>query len=202
MSQAGATLDFLVEAQALNGQRLRNYDNDTANYANTALLESVARNTPADQPSDNFATRWQATLPDVWNAGQLLASVTDGSLSKRSDMQPDGPFAQVEVGLQVTSEMDARDFAPGAKTLVTLSGDAAPLTGSLELRYGRLVLDNSYGPETENLPVSLRAEYWNGDLFTTHGLDQCTGYAPAELAIVSYIDPITTTADGAAAAPC
>ncbi|MGQ4276690.1 DUF6701 domain-containing protein [Pseudidiomarina sp. E22-M8] len=198
MSQAAVGLDFLVEAQALNGQRLRNYDNDGANYASTAILQSVARNTPTDQAVDAFATRWQATLPEVWTAGQLLTSTTDASLGKRSDDQPDGPFEQVEVGLQVASEMDARDFPASAKTLVTLSGDAVPLTGSVELRYGRLVVDNSYGPETENLPVSLRAEYWNGDLFTTNTLDQCTGYAPTELAIVSYIDPITTSADGAA----
>ncbi|WP_301898420.1 DUF6701 domain-containing protein [Pseudidiomarina terrestris] len=194
MGDTGVNLDALVEAQALAGQRLRNYG---SNYANTAVLESVARNTPADQPTDNFVTRWQASLPTAWTTGQLLIAVTNATLSRRADAQPDGPFEQVEVGLQVASEMDNRDFPSGDATLATIAGDAVPLSGSLLLRYGRLVLDNSYGPESENLPVALRAEYWNGALFTTHGLDQCSEYAPTELSVVDYIDPITTSADGA-----
>ncbi|CAB0150564.1 hypothetical protein PSI9734_01003 [Pseudidiomarina piscicola] len=193
MDHAGIGIDAIVEARAVNGQRLRNYG---SNYASTAVLQSVIRNTPADQASDDFSSRWQASLPSLWDTGQLVISLSDASLLKRSDEAPDGPFDDIEVGLQVLSELDNRDFKSSAKTLSTLAGDGVPLDGSLQLRYGRLTLDNSYGPETETLPVALRAEYWNGELFTTHGLDSSTPYAPGALSVVDYLDPITTSAGG------
>ncbi|WP_417683160.1 DUF6701 domain-containing protein [Pseudidiomarina aquimaris] len=194
MGDAAALLDATIEARSVDGFRLYNYGE---NYNGTAVLTSVARNTPADTSTDEFISRWQATLPTTWVEGQLLIASTDATLQKRSDVAPDGPFAAMDIGLQVASEIDSRDFASAQKTLTTLSGDAVPLSNQLNMVYGRLALDNTYGPETANLPVALRAEYWNGDLFATHAADQCTGYAPSELAVVDYIDPITTSAGGA-----
>ncbi|RUO62428.1 DUF6701 domain-containing protein [Pseudidiomarina insulisalsae] len=195
MDHNAATLDATVEARSVGGLRLYNYG---ANYNGTAVLTSVARNTPADTAADNFATRWQATLTDTWNEGQLIIASSDATLQKRADATPDGPYDTVAVGLQVSSEIDNRGFASAQQTLTTQSGDAVPLNDELTFVYGRLALDNSYGPETANLPVALRAEYWNGELFVTQTNDQCTSYAPAELAVVVYIDPITTSAGGSA----
>ncbi|WP_417687482.1 DUF6701 domain-containing protein [Pseudidiomarina sp.] len=194
MGDTAALLDATLEARSVDGFRLYNYGEY---YTGTAELTSVARNTPADVATDNFATRWQATLPTAWVDGQLLIASTDATLQKRSDLVPDGPFNTLEIGLQIVNEIDGRDFQAAQKTLTTWSGDAVPLSSQLNMVYGRLALDNTYGPETANLPVILRAEYWNGELFTTQATDQCTSYAPAELAIVDYIDPITTTAGGA-----
>ncbi|WP_258239833.1 DUF6701 domain-containing protein [Pseudidiomarina homiensis] len=194
MGDAAALLDATLEASSVDDLRLYNYGEY---YVGTAVLTSVVRNTPTDTSTDDFASRWQATLPTTWIDGQLLLAVNDATLQKRADLTPDGPFTTIEVGLQVASEIDNRDFLPAQVTLTTLSGDAVPLSGELNLVYGRLALDNSYGPESSNLPVALRAEYWNGELFTTHPADQCSGYDPANLAVVDYIDPITTTPGGA-----
>lgn len=194
MGDAAANLDALIEARSIGGLRLYNYGEF---YNGTAELRSVARNTPADTAADNFATRWQATLPLTWIDGQLRVTTADATLQKRSDNEPDGPFAALEVGLQVASEIDNRDFEAAQVTLSTLSGDAVPLSQQLSMVYGRIALDNVYGPETADLPIDVRAEYWNGTLFTTQRADDCTGYDPADLAIIDYIDPITTTAGGA-----
>lgn len=194
MGDAAALIDATIEARSVAGLRLYNYGE---HYVGTAALTSVARNTPADVTADNFATRWQATLPTTWVDGQLLIASTDATLKKRADLTPDGPFSALDVGLQVASEIDNRDFDPAQITLTTLSGDAVPLNEQLNMLYGRLALDNTYGPETADLPVVLRAEYWNGELFATQQNDQCSSYDPANLAIVEHIDPITTSAGGA-----
>jgi len=44
----------------------------------------------------------------------------------------------------------------------------------IEFRYGRLLVENVYGPETENLEVPLRIEYWNGSNFVTNTDDDAT----------------------------
>lgn len=195
MGEPSVRLDATIEARSTDGLRLYNYGEY---YNGTAVLDSVARATPADTVADDFATRWQASLPTVWTEGRLLLAVNDATLQKRADLTPDGPYTAVEVGLQVDSEIDNRDFTATQVTLTTLSGDAVPLSSALNFVYGRIALDNTYGPETSNLPVVVRAEYWNGELFTTHTADQCSAYAPTDLAVVEYLDPLTTSAGGSA----
>ncbi|MCH2356121.1 MAG: hypothetical protein MK319_05500 [Pseudomonadales bacterium] len=65
----------------------------------------------------------------------------------------------------------------------------------VEFLYGRLFIDNAYGPETEALEISLRVEFWDGSAFVLNTDDDCTvisnvGLGPA-LSIVpgSYIAP-------------
>lgn len=43
-----------------------------------------------------------------------------------------------------------------------------------EIRFGQLSLQNTYGPETEDLTVSLQAEYFDGDDYTVNTADGCT----------------------------
>lgn len=43
-----------------------------------------------------------------------------------------------------------------------------------ELRFGRLNINNAYGPETENLAMPLTTQYYDGTTFQTNTLDSCT----------------------------
>ncbi len=47
------------------------------------------------------------------------------------------------------------------------------------LRYGRLQLENAYGPETQPLTLPGRAEYWNGSRFAVNTADSCWAYSAA-----------------------
>ncbi|MCE9685910.1 MSHA biogenesis protein MshQ [Shewanella sp. AS16] len=49
---------------------------------------------------------------------------------------------------------------------------------SPDMRHGRLVLDNTYGAETETLLMAGRAEYWNGASWVTNVEDACTSVVP------------------------
>ena len=43
-----------------------------------------------------------------------------------------------------------------------------------EIRFGQLSLENTYGPETEDLTVSLQVEYFDGDGYIVNAADGCT----------------------------
>ncbi len=50
------------------------------------------------------------------------------------------------------------------------------VTGT-EIRYGRLHLENAFGPETSDLVIPMQAEYWTGTTFTANTEDNCSRYA-------------------------
>lgn len=49
-----------------------------------------------------------------------------------------------------------------------------------DIRYGRAVMENAFGPEDTNLTLPLRVEYWTGSQFAVNVADSCTGYSSAE----------------------
>ncbi|AZZ94548.1 LamG domain-containing protein [Hahella sp. KA22] len=57
-----------------------------------------------------------------------------------------------------------------------------------EIRYGRLRMENAYGPETSSLELPMYIEHWNGARFVENASDSCTSYSssPATLAMSSY----------------
>ena len=52
--------------------------------------------------------------------------------------------------------------------------DLLRLIGTHEFRYGRLLVDNAFGPETEELGIPLRIEYFDGSNFLVNTDDNCT----------------------------
>ncbi|TWX70672.1 hypothetical protein ESZ36_03135 [Colwellia demingiae] len=47
------------------------------------------------------------------------------------------------------------------------------LTQGVEIRFGRWQLDNSYGPETSNLPVTMRTQHFIDDKFIDNEVENC-----------------------------
>jgi MSHA biogenesis protein MshQ len=46
------------------------------------------------------------------------------------------------------------------------------------LRYGRLILDDAFGPQTDPLPLPVRTEYFDGSGFVDNREDYCTRITP------------------------
>jgi MSHA biogenesis protein MshQ len=57
---------------------------------------------------------------------------------------------------------------------------------SIEVRYGRLVLQNAYGPENLPLTIPLQTEYYDGSNFILNSLDNCTNYTFNNLTLSNY----------------
>lgn len=61
---------------------------------------------------------------------------------------------------------------------VTQSGQSLVIkpTGTLEMRYGRIFIEDAYGPENINLIMPLTTQYFTGSAFVINTEDSCTTY--------------------------
>ena len=81
-----------------------------------------------------------------------------------------GPFSP-DLELRIDSIQDSDGIV--APALPYALAPASPF----ELRYGRLNMQNVYGPENiASLAMPFLAEYWTGDRFLLHGADSCSGW--------------------------
>jgi hypothetical protein len=78
---------------------------------------------------------------------------------------------------------------------VTTTVDASP-TG-VEIRFGRLLLENSFGPETSNFPQPMQIEHFDGATFVATPDDNCAGYDAGKISLTHIsLDPALTNALG------
>jgi MSHA biogenesis protein MshQ len=64
-------------------------------------------------------------------------------------------------------------------------------------RYGRMQIVNALGSEQSNLPVQLKAEYWNSQQFVPHTSDNCSPVTASRLLVTAGSQP-TLTVSGTA----
>jgi len=95
----------------------------------------------------------------------------DRDIDRDADGQNDARIAPFDAELTIT--IDAIEDSDNVAAPAAKREDVTP-TPTTELRFGRLVIENVYGPETEDLTVSLRAEYFDGDGYTLNTADGCT----------------------------
>ncbi|WP_299072298.1 DUF6701 domain-containing protein [uncultured Paraglaciecola sp.] len=70
-----------------------------------------------------------------------------------------------------------------------LGWDIVDVTGT-QMRYGRLKLESTYGPENEQLNVPIKAEYYDNGQWLTNTEDNCTSIAFTEAAGEIIVTPI------------
>jgi predicted acyltransferase (DUF342 family) len=71
---------------------------------------------------------------------------------------------------------------------VTTTVAASP-TG-VEIRFGRLILKNSFGPETSNLPQPMQLEHFDGTAFTVTSDNNCVSYDASNMILTNIsLDP-------------
>ena len=110
-----------------------------------------------------------------------------GSVLGVGDMTPVGSWLNGQANI-ISSHYATRPntlAAPLALSLYATPVDSDGVTTKItaaeiissqptELRFGRLVLDNAYGPEDVALPLSFYTEYWQGSQFVLNTQDSCT----------------------------
>ncbi len=154
----GFTTDFTLTAQNLAGGTTTNYRGafaklDPAVYAGYGFSAVVL---PA-----GASLAASATAPEGSWVNGVAAITARHQISRPAALA--GP-ASVSVRAAPTD-----GEVPAAAVPTTL--------GSAELRYGRLQLLNAYGSELLDLPVTLRAQYWNGSAWVLNTDDSCTAIA-------------------------
>lgn len=144
-----------------------------------------------DEPNTNYQARFGFTImgsdiddtrlfanpdntpPDIsnaaWSEGELVFNQPSADtprllgIQRQASNVEEGPYTGVELGLTVEQNPDNINDI-GVFTL----------DGTVDMIFGRLVLDNLAGPEDETLNIIARVERWDGQRFVRHIADSCT----------------------------
>jgi hypothetical protein len=175
----------ILEAQNAVGARLRNYVDGYAKLDNTDLVGAFSAFVQLTGPDTNLSSRIAASTVSApaiaWPANSVAeANRGRGTLSgnlkfnRQASGVEDGPFPAVSIGMS-TQDSDAAALELGVDLdeVLPLANDTA-LIGSEAFRYGRLLVENAYGPEEEPLDIPLQIQYWDGAEFVVNTLDSCT----------------------------
>lgn len=123
--------------------------------------------------------------------GTLTFSAGTG-LSFTRGATPSSPFS-ADIALSI-NVLDADDVAfagnPAAFGAAT-AGNGVAFSSGKAMRFGRLRLQNAFGPLGNDLPVTLLAEYWNGTAFTTNTPDSCLTLVAGNFALSGYVGGIS-----------
>lgn len=168
------TLNYLIQALGTAGNVLTNYG---PAYGPMPTITYVTENADAGVNLGRFSDG----ITTTWSGGALTVNSSVATFGRSTpNGVPDGPFSALQVGLQLADTFDSRnlqnlDMNASAAGVCTGSSCTAKRLGSaLNMRYGRLRLDNAYGPETAALPVNFASEYWAGSNFVPNSSDSCT----------------------------
>ena len=173
-----------IEPLSVQGTRTLNYTEAgfqrlsvTGVERTNPLSDSTALNREGN-PLAVTANVNDGTLTEVASEPGLLQFDYAGDDTLLYDKLPEARVAPVEPDLEytVTDIVDADG----------VSGAAAPYrftpAANFDVRYGRLTLDNVYGPENiAELLMPFRVEYWNGSRFVVNTADSCTGWNTADI---------------------
>lgn len=169
-------LSYTIEARALDAvTKTTNYG---MGYGAMPSLHYVAE---SQDTGIDLGSRLIDGEIKTWANGSLVVAPANAIFS-RLTVAPhmDGPYVDTQLGVVLTDTFDGRtmkDLNMHVATAGVCSGgscNAKAIGSKINLRYGRLRLDDAFGPETANLPVNFITEYWLANRFVKNVNDGCT----------------------------
>ena len=193
-----AALSFSLEARNLQGAVTQNYVGAFAKASATLVAEN-------NNDGVDLSSRLLSSSPLLsWNAGvaaKSAFSVTFGRLpvpvTNPTVALHDGPFQSLNIGMLLSdndgerTKLNDLDLRVDGATDCESDGNcnAKTLEAAQNWRYGRMVLLSAIGSEQGDLPVQVKAEYFNGSQFVPNVDDSCSPVDPARLTSA----PVLTT---------
>lgn len=114
---------------------------------------------------------------------------------------PRGPLTNYVPQLQLSKASLTDKYGVGRKASASDASNSGvevtPLFAPIELRYGRINMQNAVGSELNALPVDFAVEYYDGSLWRTNTLDDCTTYNATDISVtdVDFGSPLPTLKD-------
>ncbi|HMW49337.1 MAG TPA: hypothetical protein PKC70_13650, partial [Cellvibrionaceae bacterium] len=166
------TANLTLAAQNQQASTTQNYTSTFVKLTSAGYSLKARDTTSATQ----LTSRMQlSSLSGTWSSGQVAASV---SMNMARSSAPDGPYTTTKVGVTI-SDTDSVSLRSAD---ITFDSDAngsndALLFGQSAFYFGRLRLDDAFGPETANLNVNFQTDYWTGSIWSRNTADSCTTIA-------------------------
>ncbi|WP_372871511.1 DUF6701 domain-containing protein [Shewanella sp.] len=128
-----------------------------------------------------------SALGGAWEAGVMGFDIDNQfQFARTAAPDADGPFELLDIGLRVddndsnNTQISPRDMKPDTAGDCSLTNSCSgQRLGTIKMRHGRLVLENTYGPENEILRMTARTQIWQGSGWGLSVDDSCTLVNPA-----------------------
>ncbi|HET6473419.1 MAG TPA: DUF6701 domain-containing protein, partial [Pseudomonadales bacterium] len=187
MDQPKLGVGYTIEARNAAGNRTQNYDASLLGAGAVATLNAVAED---NDSGIDLGGRLNGIVGD-WVLGAATISTNTATFARAAS--PDGSFDALALGIRTTDPLSNVALANANMNAAT-SGDciaasscnAVEIGSPTQIRYGRLMVKPAFGPETQNLGVTVEAQYYNGSLFVPNTLDNCTTYAASQSTLSNY----------------
>lgn len=147
------------------------------------------------------------SYPDTTNAqGQIVfdlhdAVATAAAFEYSRPLTAGTRVAPFDADVKLTIDLEDTDLVQGSIVkehigFVGESDSGVPLntTNDEYLRYGRWVLENAFGPETNALKIPMSAEFYDGANFVTNTDDDCSTYDAINMRVAPNLKNGGTTA--------
>jgi len=178
--------ELLIAAVGSAGNTTVNYRDDFVKLTNPATQISMPTVTG---DASHLGADGSTLLSLIWTpAATTLYTNDDGTLNftlgedrfvyTRDANALVAPFNS-DIRLPVNSVTDSDTI-----TATDLPRSFVP--AAIEIRYGRMQLQNAYGPETLPLTIPVLTEYYSGSSFTLNSLDSCSTYNSSNLLLNNY----------------
>lgn len=202
MSQPELSVFYVISALGQASIPLANYD---TTLLGTATVASVGSEVEDANNGVNLAPRLSAGSTN-WNSGVYTLSTVNAQFDRLASA--DGPYTGLIFGVSLVDPIDSGsiqspDMNPATATDCVVDGNcnARVLAGTSEIKYGRLQVANAFGPETEPLDVTLRAQFFDAANFTVNTADNCTTYINSAATLANYQNGLPTISVSSPIAP-
>ena len=167
-------IDYQVQSNNSLGSITTNYRDDFIKLVSSGV--EVFANDNLTGTSLNARVAHNGTTFS-WTDGTAMLN-TAMVVARDTLILPDGPFNQTDIGVTLL-DSDGISIRTAQLNLDTDNDTLNESTdlGQTVLRFGRLVLESAFGPETSNLPVRFALEYWDGNAWVTTLDDSCSTIA-------------------------
>jgi MSHA biogenesis protein MshQ len=211
-TQTQGTISYLsnpvlkIIAKNAAGATVQNYYQDSEDSADDFMKLAASEiniTAPSIDSSNKGIDLSSLPISSAMSTGILSQTVTRGELEyKFSDS--DRFYYQRSSNTLVTPFISDIDFTVASVISVSDDNISATTTNNvtstagIDIHFGRLVLENTFGPETSNLPLVLKTEYFNGSNFVSNTDDRCTAFNPTKVSLTNLgLDPALSAVIGA-----
>ncbi|WP_370298802.1 DUF6701 domain-containing protein, partial [Pontibacterium sp.] len=171
---------FSLTAQNAGGDKTENYFGSFAKLNSLSELNVLLGQAPSGGVWTGYSDRQEVNgdAPS-WNKGVLSV---DLALVFERTGNPDGPYADLAVAIAPVDDdgvqLDSFDIDTDADSV-----DDYALIERTEIRFGRMQIQNTYGPETASLNQPVFIQYFDGTNFVTNEDDTCTPIVTSDMTL-------------------
>jgi MSHA biogenesis protein MshQ len=191
--------EFTITAKSISGSTTLNYTGDFIKLTES----SIDRDTPTQDATqlgkDSINEVDLSAILNTPNFAEFSPGVlkyqfnnSDHYVYTRNANSLIAPFT-TDIDLVINSIIDSDSIQATDNDSDTSNGVLALQPTGLEIRFGRWIIENSYGPETSDIRVPMSTQYWNASYFVTNDEDSFTSFNATDASITdNQLSPATT----------